>query len=52
MTSDASDTAVAVSLFCVKRSDASTVTKEDLLDNDLTQLIGVAYKKYPIHPRG
>ena len=32
MVTDASDTAVAVSLFRVLKGDASTVTKADLLD--------------------
>ena len=42
---DASDTGVAVSLFRVHRSDASTVTKEDLLNPTLSQLIAVRYRK-------
>ena len=45
MTTDASDTAVAVSLFRVKKSDAKAVTKSDLLNRDTSQLIGVVYKK-------
>ena len=45
MVTDASDTAVAVSLFRVKVSDASTVTKADLLDASKSQLIAVCYKK-------
>ena len=45
MTTDASDTAVAVSIFRVLKDDAATVTKDDLLDPARSQLIGVAYKK-------
>ena len=45
MTTDASDTAVAVSLFRVKVADAKSVTKADLLNRDKAQLIGVAYKR-------
>ena len=45
MTSDASDTAVAVSLFRVLKPDAATVTKDDLLDPTVSQLVGVCYKK-------
>ena len=45
MTTDASDTAVAVSLFRVLKPDAATVTKDDLLDPKLSQLVGVCYKK-------
>ena len=45
MTTDASDTAVAVSLFRVKAADAKTVVKADLLDRNKAQLIGVAHKR-------
>lgn len=45
MTTDASDTAVAVSLFRVNRSDAANVSKADLLDGGKSQLIAVTYKK-------
>ena len=45
MVTDASDTAVAVSLFRVKMSDVSTVTKTDLLDASKSQLIAMCYKK-------
>ena len=45
MTSDASGTAVAVSLFRVLKPDATTVTKDDLLDPTVSQLVGVCYKK-------
>ena len=37
--------AVAVSLFKVNKPDASLVTKSDLLDKSVSQLIGTAYKK-------
>ena len=43
--SDASDTGVAVSLFRVLIADASTVTKEHLLDRTKSQLIAVRYRK-------
>ena len=45
MTTDASDTAVAASLFRVKIGDAKAVSKSDLLDRNKSQLIGVCYKK-------
>ena len=45
MTSDASDTAVAVSLFRVLKPDATMVTPEDLRNPALSRLVGVAYKK-------
>ena len=45
MTTDSSDTVVAVSLFRVLNDNASTVTKDDLLDPKLSQLVSVAYKK-------
>ena len=45
MVTDASGTAVAVSLFRVKMSDASTVTKAGLLDASKSQLTVVCYKK-------
>ena len=45
MVTDASDTAVAVTLFRVKRADAAQVTKTDLQDPTVTQIVGVAYKK-------
>ena len=45
MTTNASDTAVAVTLFRVKLPDASTVTKEDLVNPEMAQIIGVGYKK-------
>jgi len=45
MTTDASDTAVAVTLFRVKKSDASLVTKDDLKNPEISQIIGIAYKK-------
>ena len=44
MTTDASDTAVAVSLFRVLKPDAATVTKDDLLDPKLSRRVGVCYK--------
>lgn len=45
MTTDASDTAAAVSLFRVKKPDADTVITEGLLGRDIRQLIRVAYRK-------
>ena len=45
MTTDASDTAVAVTLFRVNKSDAATVTKDDLADPTVAQIIGISYKK-------
>ena len=45
MTNDASDTAVAVSLFRVKVADAKSIVTADLLDRNKAQLIGVAYKR-------
>lgn len=45
MTTDASDSAIAITLFRVKKANAATVTKEDLLDPTLTQNVGVCYKK-------
>ena len=45
MTTDASDTAVAVSLFRVQQADATPVTAEDLKDNTITRLVGVTCKK-------
>ena len=40
-----SDTAIAITLFRVKKANAATVTKEDLLDPNLTQIVGVCYKQ-------
>ena len=45
MTTDASDTAVAVTLFRCKKANARDVTKEDLLDPEVCQILGVAYKQ-------
>ena len=45
MTTDASDSAVAATLFRVSKPDASLVTKQDLLDPAVTHIVGVAYKK-------
>ena len=45
MVTDASDTAVAVSLFRVQKPDASTVSKDDLLDPTISRLISVVHKK-------
>ena len=42
---DASDTAVAVSLFMVLRSDAVIVTEADLKDPTISRLVGIKYKK-------
>ena len=42
---DASDTGVAVALFRVRRPDASTVTKADLEDPALRQLVAIRYRK-------
>ena len=48
---DASDTGVAVSLFRVHIADASTVTKDDLLDRSKSQLIAVRYRKLTGAPK-
>ena len=45
MVTDASDTAVAVSLFRVLGADASTVTKAGLLDPSLSRLVAVTHRK-------
>ena len=45
MTTDASDSAVAATLFRVSKPDAASVTKEDLLNPAVTRIVGVAYKK-------
>ena len=45
MVTDASDTAVAVSLFRVLKADASTVSKADLLDPSLSRLVAVTHRK-------
>ena len=42
---DASDTGVAVALFRVRRPDASMVTKTDLEDPAMRQLVAVRYRK-------
>ena len=45
MISDASETAVAVSLFCVLKADASTGTKADLPDSPLSGLVAATHRK-------
>jgi hypothetical protein len=42
---DASDTAVAISLFVVYRSDAADVLESDLKSPAMSQLVGIRYKK-------
>ena len=45
MTTDASDTAVAVTLFRVNKPNAADITKDDLTDPSKSQIIGITYKK-------
>ena len=42
---DASDTAVCLSLFLVRKADAKLVTKDDLQDRAVSRLVSVKYKQ-------